>query len=93
MVLRPEIWIRESVTQREGINTLHVHRTRWDPRLLALFNGCVDIFMLHCYLLLFGNERNEEKWNREEKGNGTKEYSPSIALVPTYLKRMRIRVP
>ena len=50
MVLRPEIWIRESVMQREGISTLHVHRTRWDPRLLALFKGCVDIFMLRLLL-------------------------------------------
>ena len=38
--------------------------------------------MLH---LLLGNGRNEEKWNKGERGNGTKEYSPSIALVPTYL--------
>ena len=35
-----------------------------------------------CYLEM---KWNEEKWNRGERGNGTKEYSPSIALVPTYL--------
>ena len=28
--------VRESVTHGEGVSTPHVHRTRWDPRLLCL---------------------------------------------------------
>ena len=32
MVSRPREWVRESVTQGEGISTPHVRRTRRDPR-------------------------------------------------------------
>ena len=41
MVIATKSWIRESVTQGEGISTPHVCRTRRDPRLLCLLDELV----------------------------------------------------
>ncbi|CAK8576951.1 unnamed protein product [Lathyrus sativus] len=45
MVIATKTWIRESVTQGEGINTPHVHRTRWDPRLLVCLKDAKTIYL------------------------------------------------
>ena len=84
MVLRPRSGYGSRLRKGKVIAPLYVHRTRWDPRLLALLKGYVDICMLHCYLEKKGMNGNGIK---ERRGNGTKEDSPSITLVPTYLKR------